>query len=209
MRALIDHVILTGPDLTELEEYAERTLGVRPQSGGAHEGLGTRNSLLGLGGQRYLELVAPDPEQPDPQRPRPFRVDELSEPTLVGWALRTSDLATQVAEAREHGFDPGEPQSMSRTKPDGTELSWDLTPLDTDLGGVVPFLIDWGSTPHPSVGLPGVNLLTLRVRHPEAERLSRILDALDAARGPIQLRVGEPVRISVVLLTEEGWVELG
>lgn len=209
MRALIDHVILAGPDLSELEQYAQDRLGVRPQAGGAHAGLGTRNSLVGLGGQRYLELVAPDPDQPEPQRPRPFRVDELSEPTLVGWALRASGLTEHVAQAREHGFDPGEPRAMSRTRPDGTELAWELTALDTDLGGVVPFLIDWGSTPHPSTDLPAVNLLTLRVRHPGAERLSGILDALDASRGPIQLRVGEPARISVVVLTEDGRVELG
>ncbi|WP_161958520.1 VOC family protein [Ornithinimicrobium cavernae] len=209
MRAQIDHIILAGPDLTELEEYAEAHLGLRPQPGGAHPGLGTRNSLLGLGGQRYLELVAPDPDQPEPDHPRPFRVDELTAPTLTGWALRAPGLGDRVSRAREKGLDPGDPRPMSRTRPDGTELSWELTSLDTGLDGTVPFLIDWGDTPHPSEGLPAVKLVTVRVRHPEAARLSSALEALEAPRGPIQLRAAEPVRISLVIETERGPVELG
>lgn len=209
MRAQIDHIILAGPDLTELEEYAEASLGIRPQPGGAHPGVGTRNSLLGLGGHRYLELVAPDPEQPEPARPRPFRVDEVTKPTLTGWALRAGELTERVARAREKDVDPGDPRPMSRMRPDGMELSWQLTSLDTDLDGMVPFLIDWGPSPHPSEGLPAVKLVTVRVRHPEAERLSHVLEALEAPRGPIQLRAAEPVRLSLVIATEDGSVTLG
>ncbi|QDO87782.1 VOC family protein [Ornithinimicrobium ciconiae] len=209
MRAQIDHVILGGPDLSELEEYAESHLGVTPQPGGAHPGLGTRNSLVGLGGRRYLELVAPDPDQPDPGRPRPFRVDELREPTPVGWALQASGLDDQVAHARGRGVDPGDPRAMSRHTPDGTELSWQLTSVDTDMQGMVPFLIDWGDTAHPSVGLPAVKLVSVRFRHPEVARLRSTLEALQAPRGPIQLRVGEPSRMSLVIDTGDQEVILG
>lgn len=209
MRAQIDHIVLAGPDLTELEQYAEASLGIRPRSGGAHPGVGTRNSLLGLGGQRYLELVAPDPDQPDPAGPRPFRVDEVTEPTLTGWALRGPGLPDRVARAREKDVDPGDPRPMSRTRPDGAKLSWELTSLDTDFDGMAPFLIDWGNSPHPSEGLPAVKLVTVRVRHPEAERLSHVLDALEAPRGPIQLRAAEPVRLSLVIATDDGSVTLG
>lgn len=209
MRAQIDHVILGGPDLGELEAYAEEQLGVKPRPGGAHPGWGTRNSLVGLGGQCYLELVAPDPDQPEPDGPRPFRVDELREPTLVGWALRVSGLPDRVASARERGVDPGDPRAMSRTTPDGAELSWQLTPVDTDLDGMVPFLIDWDSTEHPSVGLEAVQLVSVRVRHPEAVRLRGALEALHAPRGPIQVRVGEPVRMSLVISTPDGQIILG
>lgn len=209
MRAQIDHVILAGPDLGQLEAYAEEQLGLRPEPGGAHPGLGTRNSLLGLGGQRYLELVGPDPEQPAPEGPRPFRVDELHEPTLVGWALRTPDLPDRVAHARQRGIDPGDPRAMSRRTPDGTELSWQLTPVATDLDGMVPFLIDWGATTHPSTGLPSVKLVSVRVRHPEAARLRSHLEALQAPRGSIQVRVGEPVRMSLVVATPDREVVLG
>lgn len=209
MSAQIDHIVMAGPDLTELVEYAEARLGVRAQPGGAHPGVGTRNALIGLGGRRYLELVAPDLDQPDPARPRPFRVDELSEPTLTGWALRATGLADRVASARERGVSIGDPFRMSRTRPDGTSLSWELTGFDTDLGGMVPFLIDWGASPHPSDGLPGALLVSVRIRHPEAGRLSAVLEALQAPRGAIQLRAGEPARLSVVVATEEGEITLG
>lgn len=208
MRAQLDHVILAGPDLEELVEYAEAHLGVRAQPGGAHPGIGTRNALIGLGGQRYLELVAPDPDQPEPAQPRPFRVDELREPTLTGWALRAPDLAQRVARAREQGVQVGEPFAMSRTRPDGTTLSWELTGFQTGLEGMVPFLIDWGSSPHPSQGLPAVKLVSLRIRHPQASELSSALRALEAPRD-IQLRAGEPVRLSLVIAASEGTVTLG
>lgn len=208
MRAQIDHVIVAGPDLAELEEYAVAHLGVRPQAGGAHPGLGTRNALVGLGGRCYLELVAPDPDQPEPDGPRPFRVDELSGPTPVGWALRVAGLEEHVAQARERGFDPGDPRPMRRRTPEGTELSWQLTPMGTELDGMVPFLIDWGTTRHPSEGLPAAKLVSVRIRHPEAARLSSALEALQAPRGPIQVLAAEPVRMSLVIATADGEVTL-
>lgn len=209
MRTPIDHLILGGPDLDALEQYAEEQLGVPPRRGGSHPGWGTRNSLVGLGGRRYLELVAPDPAQDDPEGARPFRVDELVAPTLVGWAVRADDIAAVVGRSRESGHDPGDPVAMSRTTPDGALLSWHLTPTDTGFAGALPFVIDWGETPHPSDGLPGVTLQTFRVRHPEASRISSVLEALGAGRGPVQLRTGAPARLSAVLLTAAGRVELG
>lgn len=209
MAAKLDHIIIGGPDLDDLEAYAEEQLGVAPRRGGSHHGWGTRNSLLGLGGRQYLELVAPDPDQPDPEGPRPFRVDELTAPTLVGWAVHVDDVAAVVAAARESGYDPGEPFAMSRLGADGSELSWQMTPTDTGDSGTIPFLIDWGQTPHPSEGLPSVLFQTLRIKHPQVEDVTAALKALGVARGPIQLRSGEPVRLSAVLMAESRRVELG
>lgn len=208
MAAKLDHIIIGGPDLDDLEAYVEGQLGIAPRRGGSHQGWGTRNSLLGLGGRQYLELVAPDPDQPDPQRERPFRVDELTGPTLVGWAAQVDDIAAVVAGAREAGYDPGEPFTMSRRAADGTELAWQMTPTDTEDSGI-PFLIDWGATPHPSEGLPSVLFQTFRIRHPQVQDVTAALKAVGMARGPIQLRSGEPVRLSAVLMTEAGRVELG
>nr|WP_306254593.1 VOC family protein [Ornithinimicrobium cryptoxanthini] len=204
----MDHIIIGGPDLDDLEAYVEGQLGVAPRRGGSHQGWGTRNSLLGLGGRQYLELVAPDPDQPDPTRPRPFRVDELTGPTLVGWAVQVDDLPAVVARAREAGYDPGEPFTMSRKAPDGTELAWQMTPTETRDSGI-PFLIDWGQTPHPSDGLPSVLFQTFRIKHPQVQDVTAALKAFGMARGPIQLRSGEPVRLSAVLMAEAGRVELG
>ena len=46
------------------------------------------------------------------------------------------------------------------------------------VGGIVPFVIDWGRTPHPSTALPNeCQLLELVVSHPDADTLQPVLDA--------------------------------
>ncbi|MFD6156376.1 VOC family protein [Nocardia sp. NPDC060256] len=153
----LDHLVLATPDLPDAVATVTRLLGVAPVPGGRHGGRGTRNFLLGLGDGGYLEIIGPDDDQPAPALPRPFGVDGLAEPRLVTWAARVPDIDAAVTEARATGYDPGEASGMSRETPDGQVLRWRLT-LAHDHTGVVPFLIDWGATAHPSESLPQVTL---------------------------------------------------
>jgi hypothetical protein len=178
----IDHIVHGVEDLEAgIEELAER-LGVRPAMGGRHVGRGTHNALLGLGGGVYLEVIAIDPEQPAPAAPTAFSLDRLRLPRLVGWASRTTDIDGQAAAARAAGHDPGEVQSMSRRRPDGFLLEWRLSRGTPDPGRLaVPFLIDWGDSPHPSEAAPaGVRLVELRLEHPDPDALRATLAALGA-----------------------------
>ncbi|HYW27169.1 MAG TPA: VOC family protein [Terriglobales bacterium] len=188
MRA--DHIVYGVGDLeAAMDELAER-LGVRPAPGGRHVGRGTHNALLGLGDGAYLEVIAADPEQEPSPGPVAFALDRLRLPRLVGWACRTSDLDGRVAAARGRGYDPGEVRAMSRRRPDGFLLEWRLTRGEPDPDRLaVPFLIDWGGSPHPSETAPaGVRLVELRGEHPDPAALREALDALGAAlpvdRGP-------------------------
>lgn len=183
----LDHLVYAGPDLAAAVARVAEVTGVRPVEGGPHPGLGTRNFLLGLGGRAYLEIIGPDTGRPAPERPRPFGIDELTAPALVGWALgvEPGGLDERVARARRAGYDPGEPAAMSRRRPDGTLLAWRLTPLRS---GPLPFLIDWGTTAHPSVGLPVVPLRSLAIIHPAPETIRPALAALGAA---VTTRAGE------------------
>ena len=74
---------------------------------------------------------------------------------------------------------------MSRSSPDGSKLRWRLSdPLALPAGGVIPFVIDWGTTPHPSTDLPNeCKLLELVVSHPEAEELRLALETFDVSIG--------------------------
>jgi hypothetical protein len=179
---VLDHLVLGAPDLAEaVAQFTART-GVAPARGGSHAGLGTANYLVDLGGGGYLEIIGPDLDQPAPAQPRPFGIDELDAPRLVTWAVRTDDLDALVAEAREAGYDPGAPLAMSRRAPDGTLLEWRLTPPLFGYGdGLVPFVIDWGGTPHPtSRALPKAELLELRATHPDPASVRPGLVALHA-----------------------------
>lgn len=175
----VDHLVFAAPDLESGVRFVEDLLGVRAIPGGQHPGIGTRNALVSLGPTTYLEIIAPDPEQPPPRQPRPFRIDTLSAPRLVTWAAARSDLDGEVDAARARGVDPGAVLDASRTLPNGSTLSWRLTDLRLMLGGgIVPFLIDWLDSPHPASRLPaGCTLVELRATHPNPADVAEQLAA--------------------------------
>lgn len=187
MTAQLDHLVYAVPDLlTATASFAER-YGVRPALGGRHEDKGTRNYLVGLGGSAYLEIIGSDPESDVP--PGWFGIATLTEPKLVTWAVRPADFDATVAGAHAAGYDPGDVESMSRLTPDGSVLAWRLTrryPLPHD--GLVPFLIDWGTTVHPTTsGLPEVELVSFHAEHPDAAAVGRDLAAVGAR---LEVRTG-------------------
>ena len=181
--AVIDHLVLAVPDLeTAIAEFAHEH-GVRPAYGGRHVGLGTHNALVSLG-DAYLELVAPDPNQPNPDGPRPFGVDEIHEPRLVTWAARPDrgsgeTLEALVADATAAGHDPGPVAAMERETPDGRLLRWRLTFPSMAHDGLIPFLIDWGETAHPASTTPaGLALDGFSGATADPARANKILAAM-------------------------------
>jgi hypothetical protein len=177
---LVDHLIYAVPELTAAVADVEDRFGVRAQAGGRHIGLGTHNALLALGPRTYLEIIAPDPGQPEPSMPRPFGVDELRSGTLVGWAFACDDIDRAVAEARSHGYDPGEIGDGQRVGPSGVVLRWRATGSAL-AGGLFTFLICWGDTEHPASSAPrGLSLMSLQIEHPDPRSLAPVLAALGA-----------------------------
>ncbi|TDC06505.1 VOC family protein [Nonomuraea longispora] len=181
-RMSLDHLVYATPDLESTAAELERLLGVRPAAGGRHPGFGTANRLVRLGGMSYLEIVGPDPEQEPPAGSRPFGIDRLEAAALVGWAVAVDDIEAVTARARARGYDPGDPLDMSRRTPTGDLLEWRLTPPErAGHDGLVPFLIDWGDTPHPAgPGLPAAELVSLAGGHPDAEGVRAALAAVGA-----------------------------
>jgi len=176
----LDHLVYATPDLDETVNELAHRLGVRASAGGQHPGRGTRNALLALGPSAYFEIVGPDPSQPPLPTPRWFGIDRLSEPKLVAWAAATTNLDRVASAAAAQGVPLGRVISGGRTRPDGLRLTWHVTDPTTIIGdGIVPFLIDWGSSPHPAAtSARGVELVHLRAEHPDAREVRRMLDVL-------------------------------
>jgi hypothetical protein len=177
---VLDHLVYATPDLRATVDALDARLGVRPSEGGQHPGRGTRNALLALGPRRYLEIVGPDPDQPRPESPRWFGIDALDAPRLVTWCAAANDLPARVAAAHAARVPLGEVRSGGRVRPDGVTIAWHVTSPSTVLArGLVPFLIDWGDSPHPAASAPtGVLLRTFTLEHPEPEAVARQLAVL-------------------------------
>jgi hypothetical protein len=187
---LLDHLIVAGPDLEGLVRQVAASTGVLAVPGGRHAGQGTHNALLGLGAGRYLELLAPDPEQPGGA----FRasIAYLDAPALHTWCVRAGDADAVAARVEAAGARPRR-LAMSRQRPDGATLQWELVFADEHpYGGLVPFFIDWRGSPHPSAALPdGLVCDGLRLAHPDAAGLRTLLSDLGALAGEVDVAAGD------------------
>lgn len=175
----LDHLVLATHDLEPTVDWVAQGLGVRPAPGGQHLGVGTRNYLLSLGPGQYLEVIGPDADQPEPSEPRPFGIDLIERPRLTAWVAKSTRLEEAVTGAAQRGYDLGPIREMSRTTPDGEVLRWRLTRRRLSTVAVIPMLIDWGDTRHPSTIAPtGVSLVAFRAVHPEPDHVRDVLAAL-------------------------------
>lgn len=207
---MIDHLVLATPDVPATAADVRVSWGIELTPGGSHVGRGTRNELTGLGGATYLEVVGPDPTQADPPFSRPFGVDSLAGASLVAWCARPRRALPEVLGAiAALGLDLGGATEMSRARPDGVLLQWQLTfPL---LGpphmGTVPFLIDWLDSPHPARDLPHeATLASLHLTHPEADMVIAVLAEIGSS-SVVEVAAG-PASLSAVVHTPRGTVTL-
>jgi hypothetical protein len=160
---VVDHLVVGSADLDLGIQWVHERLGVPPVFGGIHDGVGTRNALLGLDAQ-YLEVLAVDPEQSDNSSPLRQQIESMRTPTLLTIAVAKSALERPVP--------------MSRVRTDGVRLEWELEFTSTPL-----FFIDWKSCRRPS-GLPdGGRITSLTVTTPEPEMLLGV-EGVSVREGP-------------------------
>lgn len=203
----VDHLVYATPDLNRGVEEIEKLLGVRATAGGQHPGRGTRNALLALGPTTYLEILAPDPEQPPPKQSRPFGLDGLKKSKLVAWFVNGRDLERLRGDAVRKGVPLGEVKSGSRRRPDGVQLFWQFTdPWAPVADGIVPLFIDWGGSPHPaSSAAKGATLVSLRAEHPDVRGVRAMLRHLGL---DLPVKQGQSPALIAVIEGPRGRVEL-
>lgn len=178
---MLDHILLGCRDLDRGIEFVEKLTGIPAAFGGVHPGRGTRNALLSLGEpsrlefnpRRYLEIIAPDPQQSG--APDVYGLHNLSEPHLVGWAARSSDILALANRLAKAGIAAEGPTPGSRKRPDGLLLQWKTLNLKDNASGLLPFFIEWSAdSSHPSIDAPrGCHLTRFELLTTDPEKLRR------------------------------------
>ncbi len=209
IRAAVDHLVVAAATLEQGEDHLESLLGVRPQRGGRHVAMGTHNSVLRLGPQTYIEVIAIDPDGAAPARPRWFALDTMREalseaPRLIHWVARTDDID---AARRACPIDPGDIHPMARAG-----FEWRITiPADGHLpgDGILPTLIQWAGPRHPTDLMPEsrLRLAALAGAHPEPGVMHAALAALSLG-DTLKVTFAVTPRLAALVRTRGGPVAL-
>ncbi|MBL8520557.1 MAG: VOC family protein [Betaproteobacteria bacterium] len=180
--AVLDHLVLGCADLERGAAWLQRFLGVTLSDVGRHERMGTLNRLLSLGPDRYLELIAIDPDAHEPAHKRWFGLDTLdvreriaARPRLLGWVARTAQL--DALDERTGGV-LGPVHAMARG-----DFRWRITvpedgyPIE---GGLVPNLLQWDVPAHPCDRLVDqqCRLTWMEAAHPNPAKVRYLLDEM-------------------------------
>jgi len=148
----VDHVAYAAePDgLKATAERLAKSLGVTSVDGGIHPRFGTRNIILPLAGERYVEVVTVLDHPASDKAPFGQAVRARSEAGggWLGWVVSVEDLAE--AERRLGR----EAVAGNRHRPDGVEIKWrQLGVKGLIADPQLPFYIQWEDrSVHPSVG---------------------------------------------------------
>ena len=222
----VDHLMWAAPDLDPGIDLLAALTGCRAIPGGAHPGNGTRNALLGVSNQLgmaeqhvgrplgpgeagrnrcYLEIIAPDPAQVR-TKTMGAELEQLEHPKLRTWAVAATDIDSIAAELVQRGVSTEGPRAMSRRTPRGELLQWRLLfARAPGLGGVMPFFIDWGSSPHPSLELTQkCRLKMLQLTMPAD---SAVFEWLKRIEG-VDVVEGDGPRMCATIATPKGVIEL-
>ncbi|MEJ0040375.1 MAG: VOC family protein [Gammaproteobacteria bacterium] len=196
----LDHLVCTVPDVRIGSAVLGTALGITPTAGGSHPDLGTCNVLLSLGAGQYLELLGPDPAATH-QGPMALRAASRSGPDICTFAVVTNDIDALAEMARAQGLEVRGPVAGSRRDPTGVLLRWRILYLvSAEFKGLVPFVIDWLDTPHPSLtATRGVQLQSMVVTHPRPH----VLSALYAALG-LEMTVHHGLRGAIIATLVSG-----
>ncbi len=207
MSHAIDHLVYAVSDIAAVTQTLEKSLGIRPIVGGRHPQHGTRNALLNLGDQCYLEILAVDENNKDSQTPRWMGIDLIEGPTMTRWALKSSDLQSDITTLNHFGYGSQDISAGHRKTTSGALLKWQMIlPRATPCVDVVPFMVDWSqSAQHPCQVLEsGCKLEALTIYTERVRQLTDLCQALDIEVG---IKAGSP-KISAKISGPSGMVIL-
>ena len=205
----IDHIVYAVSDLESGIAELQQKLGVKAQIGGRHSTQGTKNALINLDKDCYLELLCIDEENSQIQPPRWMGIDLYTKSQITRWALKSSQIEQGAAILKSYHPDMGKLFGGSRNVADGSVLKWNMClPLAAPEVEIAPFLVDWSQSEiHPSKRMPDMNckMLDFYAIHPNPESYANVMEKFG-----IDLRIerGENISLRLVLECPNGKVEI-
>lgn len=186
----IDHVsYAAGPD--GLQATAERLgelLGVQPHDGGVHPRFGTRNVILPLAEDRYVEVVEvlDHPASDKMAFGQAVRARSQRGGGWMAWVVTVDDL---VAVEERLGRPSVE---GSRHTPEGVDLQWRQIGVKNVIDhGNLPFFVRWESSPenHPSSLADSSARLTGLTIGGDFQKVRDWLGITDAPKGAFESQI--------------------
>lgn len=157
----IDHVsYAAGPEgLAETAARLGQALGVTPHDGGVHPRFGTRNVILPLAEDRFVEVVAALDHPASDKAPfgQAVKARSARGGGWMAWVVAVDDLSPVEERLGRESVDG------NRHTPEGQELTWKQIGVKNVIDhGNLPFFLKWLSDPalHPSRLAPSESRLT-------------------------------------------------
>ena len=203
----IDHVIFGTHDIETTAELLEERHGLGSVVGGRHEGLGTGNRIVPVGGA-YIELMGiVDAEEAAAHPFGRWFADQIADgDRLLMWCIGTDDIDA-VAERLALDI-----EEWTRATPDGHTLSWRLAGLEiANEHPEIPFFIQWTVPPEMHPSRADVAHRSRVKGFAEVQVVGdeqRVHEWLGGAELPVRYGTGPAGIDAVTLATDEGEISL-
>jgi len=139
---IIDHVTVAGSDLKAMQARLA-SIGIRSEYGGPHSNHATEMASTSFPDGSYLELIAiPKGADEKAVAAHYWSRQMQGDAGPCAWAIRSKDLASDVARLKKSGVIVSEPVRAGRERPDGVRLDWETANIGSEPNGTFfPFMI--------------------------------------------------------------------
>lgn len=204
----IDHLVYSVLNLDKAIADFESLTGIRPSFGGYHSTRGTKNAVLNLGNNCYLEILTIDEENKNISPPRWMGVDFIKKAQMTRFALKSEDLEKDSRILQKYNPQMGEINGGQRKMSNGKMLTWEMIlPLAAPAVEIIPFMTDWRkSEVHPTDSMvEECTFIGFKFTHPNPEFITTVLSELGMN---VEVEKGENIEIRAVINSPKGIIEI-
>ncbi|MYL35048.1 hypothetical protein GLW05_15805 [Pontibacillus yanchengensis] len=176
-----DHLVVLTSSPEEAQNNFYSTYGIQGLKGGHHESWGTYNYLAFFDNQAYIEWIGIEDRKRAEASDNPLikHIAYSNQRQIDGpiqFALRTNEMDEMIRYFDKEEIAYEGPFSGSRTKPNGTTLSWRMLFPSFDASmEILPFLIEWDGPPNAPEDESLINATPFSVIHVGATDLEKAI----------------------------------